>query len=131
MVQFGIFKNGNITNNNQTFTVTGVAVTNSSITLADNFSGPGLNGNNNWQVAEYYQFAANRAIWQPFGTGYWLKWNTAATGWSVQTSSNITTGWASAGVTYTYADGTGTNTLGAVPATNLPAGNMGLFRLVK
>lgn len=129
MVQFGIAKNGNITNNNQTFTVTSVAVTNSSTTLFDNFAGPGLTANNDWQVAEYYQFQAVRAIWQPFGTAYWLKWNTSAGGWSVQSSSNLLN-WGSSGVSYTYSDG-GTNTLGAVPSTNLPAGNQGFFRLVK
>jgi len=130
MVQFGVFKNGNTNNNNRSFTLASVGVTNASTTLADNFSGPGLTANNNWQVAEYYQFAANRAIWQPSGTAYWLTWNTASGGWGVQSSSNILN-WASAGVTYTYHDSTGTNTLGAVPATNLPTGNMGFFRLVK
>jgi hypothetical protein len=129
-VQFGIFKNGNITNNNQTFSVTAVAMTNGTTSLGDNFSGPGLTANNSWQVAEYYQFQAVRAVWQPFGTAYWLKWNTTAGGWGVQSSSNLLSGWGSAGVTYTYSDG-GTNTFGAVPATNLPAGNMGLFRLIK
>ena len=131
MVQFGVFKNGNVTNNSQTFTMTAVGVTNSALTLGDNFSGPGLTANNNWQVAEYYQFGADRAIWQPFGTAYWLKWNTTVASWGVQSSSNLLGGWNSAGVTYTYPDSTGTNTLGAVPATNLPAGNSGFFRLVK
>ncbi len=131
MVQFGVFKNGNTNNNNRTFTLTSVAVTNSVTTLADNFAGPGLTAIYNWQVAEYYQFAANRAIWQPFGTAYWLTWNTAANGWGVQSSSNILSGWTNAGVTYTYHDSSGTNTLGAIPTTNLPAGNSGFFRLVK
>jgi hypothetical protein len=130
MIQFGVFKNGNTNNNDKTCTVVSVGVTNAQTTLADNFSGPGLTANNNWRVAEYYQYAANRAIWQPSGTAYWLKWNTAAGGWSVQTSSNMVN-WASAGVTYTYADSTGTNTLGAVPATNLPSGRNAYFRLVK
>lgn len=131
MVQFGVFKNGNVLNNSQTITVTGVAITNSAVTLFDDFGGPGLTANNNWQVAEYYQFAAVRAIWQPRGTAYWLHWNTTAGGWGVQSSSNLLSTWGSAGVTYTYPDSTGTNTLGAVPATNLPAGNAGFFRLVK
>src|SRR6185312_2270428 len=130
-VEFGVFKNGNATNNNQTVTVTSVGITNNATTIFDNFSGPGLTANNNWQVAEYYQFQAIRAIWQPAGTAYWLKWNTAANGWSVQSSSSLFSGWTNAGVTYTYADSTGTNTLGAVSATNLPAGNIGFFRLVK
>jgi hypothetical protein len=130
MVQFGVFKNGNTNNNDRAFTLVSLGVTNASATLADNFSGPGLTANNNWQVAEYYQFAANRATWQPAGTAYWLKWNTTSGNWGVQSSSNIVD-WAGAGVTFTYPDSTGTNTLGAVPATNLPAGNMGLFRLVK
>jgi hypothetical protein len=131
MVQFGVFKNGNTNNNDKSFTLVSIGVTNASTTLADNFSGPGLTANNNWQVAEYYQFAANRSIWQPAGTAYWLKWNTASSGWSVQASGSLSSGWTNAGVTYTYKDATGTNTLGAVPATNLPAGNNGFFRLVK
>jgi hypothetical protein len=130
MVQVGVYKNGNPINNDRSLTLTSVGVTNSSTTLADNFSGPGLTANNNWQVAEYYLDSANRAIWQPYGTAYWLKWDSASSGWSVQTSSNIVD-WADAGVTYTYVDGTGTNTLGAVPATNLPTGKSGFFRLVK
>jgi hypothetical protein len=131
MVQFGIFKNGNVTNNSQTFTLTAVAVTNNAVTLADNFAGPGLTATNDWQVAEYYQDAASRAIWQPFGTAYWIHWNTTASGWSVQSSSNLLGNWGSAGVSYTYADSTGTNTLGAILTTNLPAGNAAFFRLIK
>ena len=125
-----MFKNGNTNNNDKSFILVNVGVTNSATTLSDNFSGPGLTANNTWQVAEYYQFAANRATWQPFGTAYWLKWNTAAGSWSAQSSSNLLN-WASGAATYTYHDSTGTNTLGAVPATNLPAGNSGFFRLVK
>lgn len=132
VVNFGVFKNGNTNNDSQTCTVTSVQVSNSLGTLlSDGFNGPGLTANYDWQVAEYYQYAADRAIWQPFGTAYWLMWNTTANGWSVQSTSNLLTGWASAGVSYTYPDSTGTNTLGAVPATNLPAGNAGFFRLVK
>jgi len=130
MVQFGIFKNGNITNNNKTVTLTGVGVTNSVTTLFDNFGGPGLTANNGWQVAEYYQFAANRAIWQPGGASFIIRWNTTTSGWSVQSSSNLFN-WGNGGVTYTYADATGTNTLGAVQTTNLPAGDAAYFRLVK
>jgi len=130
-VQFGVYKNGNFTNNNQTFTMTAETVTNSTTSLIDNFSGPGLTANNNWQVAEYYQFAAVRAIWQPYGTGFWIHWNTTAPGWSVQSASNLVSTWTNAGVTYTYVDSTGTNTIGAVPQTNLPSAGKGFFRLVK
>ncbi|HXT12762.1 MAG TPA: hypothetical protein VN873_14465 [Candidatus Angelobacter sp.] len=130
-VNFGVFKNGNITNNNQTFTMTAETVTNSVTSLIDNFSGPGLTANNNWQIAEYYQFAADRAVWQPFGTAFFIHWNTTASGWSVQSSSNLLGNWGSAGVTYTFPDGTGTNTVGAISATNLPSGGAGFFRLVK
>ena len=133
MVQLGVFKNGNTNNNNQTATFTRVLVTNnvSGVLLADNFSGPGLKANYNWQVAQYYQFAAVRAVWQPAGTAYWIQWNTTASGWGVQSSSNLLGSWSDAGVTYTYADATGTNTLGAIPAASLPAGNAASFRLVK
>jgi hypothetical protein len=131
MVQFGIFKNGTNVNNNQTLTLTGVGVTNSATVLSDDFSGPGLTATNDWQIAEYYQDAATRAIWQPRGTAYWIHWNTTASGWSVQSSDSLSNTWADAGVTYTYPDATGTNTLGAIPTANLPDGNTGFFRLVK
>jgi hypothetical protein len=133
MVQFGVFKNGNTNNNSRNATISGVLVTNnvSGVIYNDTFSGPGLTANNNWQIAEYYQFAAVRAIWQPYGTAYWLKWNTTAAGWSVMSSSNSASGWNNAGVTYTYADSTGTNLLGAVPTASLPVGKVGLFRLQK
>lgn len=131
VVQFGIFKNGNTNNNSQTCTVTSVLVTNSLGTLlSDGFNGPGLTALYNWQVCTYYQDAATRAIWQPYGTAYWIKWNTTSSGWTAQSSSNLLN-WANAGLSYTYPDGTGTNTLGAVPTTNLPVGSAAFFRLIK
>lgn len=136
MVQFGVYKNGNNANNNQTTTFTHVVVTNAnsgitSTNYNDSFSGPGLTANYGWQVAEYYLDASDRAIWQPQGTAYWIKWNTTTSGWGVQSSSNLLSNWGSGGVTYTYVDATGTNTLGAIPAASSPAGNAGFFRLVK
>jgi hypothetical protein len=133
VVQFGVWKAGNTTNNNQSTTVTSVLVSNAvdGTLLSDGFSGPGLTANYDWQVAEYYQDAAVRTIWQPFGTAYWIKWNTTANAWSLQSTSNLLSGWTNAGVSYTYTDSTGTNTLGAVPTTNLPAGGAAFFRLVK
>ena len=131
MIQFGVFKNGTIANNNQTVTLTAVAITNNAVTNFDNFHGPGLTANNGWQVAEYYLDPGSRAIWQPFGAAYLIHWNTTASGWSVQSSSNLLSSWGSAGVTYTFADSTGTNTLGAIQTTNLPPGNAAFFRLVK
>jgi hypothetical protein len=133
MVQFGVFKNGNATNNNQSATFTHVLVTNAvhGVMYNDTFSGPGLTANYAWQVAEYYLNPANRAIWQPYGTAWWLRWNVTQIGWDVQSTGDLLGSWGSAGVTYTYPDGTGTNTLGAVPAASLPAGNAAFFRLQK
>ena len=134
-VNFGLAKNDvNNTgvNNNQSAIFTHVVVTNSSLGTAydDAFPGPGLTGTYAWQVAEYYQDAANRISWQPPGTAWWLKWNTSANSWTAQSSSNLLGGWANAGLSYSYVDGTGTNTYGAVPQTNLPAGGSAFFRLV-
>jgi hypothetical protein len=133
MVQFGVFKNGHSGNDGQTTTLTQVLVTNnvSGTLFSDGFSGPGLVANYEWQVAEYYQDASDRAIWQPFGTAYWIKWNTTAGGWGVLSASNLLSSWGNAGVTYTYADVTGTNTLGAIPTASLPPGNAGFFELMK
>jgi hypothetical protein len=133
MIQFGVYKNGNNANNNLSTTVTQVFVTNnaSGILFNDGFSGPGLVANYNWQIAEYYMDASARAIWQPYGTAYWIKWNTTASGWGVQSASNLLSSWNNAGVTYTHADTSGTNTLGAIPTASLPAGNAGFFRLSK
>ncbi len=133
MVHFGVFKNGRSANNNLGTIFTQVLVTNSVLgtILSDSFGGPGLTANYTWQVAEYYQFAANRTTWIPASTAYWLTWNTTTSGWGVQSSSNLLGAWSNAGVTYTYIDGTGTNTIGAVSTTNLPAGKTGFFELMK
>jgi len=128
-VYFGVFKNGNAVNNSQGITIDNVTVANAAgVIYNDSFNGPGLAANNAWQVTEYYQFAAARAIWIPYGTAWWLKWNTTASGWNVQSAPDLAT-WGSAGVAYTYTDNTGTNTLGAVPAAGLP--NIDFFRLTK
>jgi hypothetical protein len=135
LVQFGLAKNdvdNTGGNNGKGAIFTSVLVTNMTYdpVLTDNFSGPGLNANNDWQIAEYWLDSANRTAWQPQDTAYWIKWNSTGSGWSVQSSSNLWD-WADAGVSYTYVDATGTNTLGAVPSTNLPAGNAAFFRLTK
>jgi hypothetical protein len=49
----------------------------------------------------------------------------------VLSTGNLKGSWSSAGVSYSYADATGTNTLGAIPAASLPAGNAGFFELMK
>ncbi|MGA9449970.1 MAG: hypothetical protein WBW41_01360 [Verrucomicrobiia bacterium] len=129
-ISFGVFKNGNVLNNGQSITINNVTVANSTGTIYnDSFGGPGLDANNNWQVAEYYQYAADRTIWIPAGTAWWIKWDATALGWSVQSAPDLTS-WADAGVTYTYVDTTGTNTLGAIPSASLPAGNAAFFRMM-
>jgi hypothetical protein len=129
MIQFGVYKNGNTNNNSLSATFTQVLV--NSTLYNDTFSGPGLTAHYAWQVAEYYLDAANRAIWIPRGTAWWLQWNSTVSGWSVLSTSNLLGNWSNAGVTNTYVDGTGTNTLGAIPAASLPAGNAGFFQLTK
>jgi hypothetical protein len=136
LIQFGVFKNDvNNTgvNNNQSTVFTHVMVTNSVLGTIynDSFGGPGLTANYAWQVAEYYQYAANRTTWIPAGTAYWMTWNTTQTGFEVISSTNLAGTWSDAGVTYTYPDGTGTNTIGAVPAASLPPGNADFFELQK
>jgi hypothetical protein len=132
MVQFGVFKNGNNANNNLSTTFSHVSVSDANGTIYnDSFNGTNLTSEYAWQVAEYYQDAADRAIWIPQNTAWWVKWNATVAGWSVQSTSNLLGDWSNGGVTYTFADSTGTNTLGAVPAASLPAGNAGFFRLTK
>ena len=126
-----MFKNGNEVNNGQSATFSNVEVSNSAGTVYnDSFSGPGLTANIDWQVAEYYQYAADRVVWFPENVAYWLKWNTTAIGWSALSSANVAGPYSDAGVTYTVIDGTGTNTLGAVPIGSLPAGNAGFFEIM-
>jgi hypothetical protein len=132
LVQFGVFKNGNNANNNLSTIFSHVSVSDANGTIYnDSFNGTNLTSEYAWQVAEYYLDAADRAIWIPQNTGWWIKWNATVSGWSVQSTSNLLGNWSNAGVTYTYVDGTGTNTLGAIPAASLPAGNAAFFRLVK
>ncbi len=137
-IQFGVFKNdANKTgmNNNQSAIVTQVMVTNaaSGTLYSDSFGGPGLTANYGWQIAEYYQDSANRVLWIPRGTAYWVEWNTTQTGYSVQSTNTLSAvgPWPSAGVSYTYPDATGTNTIGAIPTASLPPGNAAFFRLSK
>jgi len=127
-ISFGVFKGGNVLNNGQSITMNNVKVANSTGTIYnDSFSGPGLDANNNWQVAEYYQYAADRTIWIPYGTAWWVKYNTTAGGWSVQSAPDLES-WTGGLVTYTYVDATGTNTLGAIPSAGLPSADF--FRLM-
>jgi hypothetical protein len=133
MVEFGVAKHdveGNGMNDGKSAIFTQVLTSNLNSTLSDNFSGPGLTANYDWQVAEYYTDSAVRAIWQPQGVAWWVKWNTAQSGWSVQSSSNLLN-WGAAGMSYSYVDATGTNTLGAIPAASLPSASTGFFRLTQ
>lgn len=130
-VDFGVYKDGNNTNDNQSAIFTSVQATNTTVAITDNFSGPGLTGNNNWQVAEYYQYSANRTTWIPANTAFWLEWNSTISGFNVQSSTSLLGTWANAGVTYTYIDGTGTNTIAAIPDSILPVGGVDFFDLLK
>ena len=126
-ISIGVFKNGNVLNNGQGLTVNNVTVANSAGTIYnDSFNGPGLKANNNWQVAEYYQYAADRSIWIPYGTAWLINWNSTTSGWSVQSAADLTS-WGDAGVVNTWVDGTGNNTVGAIPAAGLPSADF--FRL--
>lgn len=133
MVQFGLAKNdaqNTGVNNGQSATFTHVAVTNMNGTIYDDsFTGPGLAAKYAWQVAEYYQDAANRVTWSPYGTAWWLKWGVPSLGYTVQSAASLSGPWGDAGVSYSYADSTGTNYYGAIPASSLPAGNAAFFRL--
>jgi len=131
-VAYGIFKNGNTNNNlmSATFASVGESTSGTAPVYSESFSGPGLTANYAWQVAEYSLDAANRAVWVPAGTGYWVKWNATVAGWAVNSTGDLLGTWLpGAGVTYTYVDATGTNTVAAVPAASLPAGNAGFFQL--
>ncbi len=133
MIQVGVYKNGNNADNSMSTIFTQILVTNNVLgtMFNDNFSGPGLTANYPWQVSEYYLDPANRVNWIPSGTAYWIKWNTTQAGWSAQIANDLLSSWSSAGMVYKYNDGTGTNTIGAVPAASLPPGNAKFFRLVK
>ena len=129
MVQYGVFKNGNAGNNSLGNIFTQVLATNTVTAISDNFSGPGLMANNQWQIATYYLDPLNRTLWIPSGTAYWLTWNTTQTGFSVISTTNLTSSWSPAGVTYTYTDATGTSTVAAIPTAILPPGNADFFGL--
>jgi hypothetical protein len=131
MVQFGVFKNGNSGNNNLGNIFTKVLATNTVTAMSDNFSGPGLMANNLWQIATYYIDSQNRTLWIPAGVAYWMTWNTTQTGFAVTSTTNLTSAFSPAGVTYTYTDTTGTNTVAAIPTASLPPGNADFFRLQK
>ena len=136
VVQFGVAKNdGNNTgvNNGKSTVFTHLLVNNATdgTIYNENFGGPGLQANYNWQIAEYYLDASDRVIWQPYGAAYVVGWNTAAAGWTLLSTTNLLSGWTSAGVNSTYIDSTGTNTLGTVPSASVPASPDLFFRLSK
>jgi hypothetical protein len=131
LMYWGVFKNdvlNNGDNNGASFVLSSLLVTNAinGVLYNDNFPGIGLTANYPWRTSSniYIQ-------WQPYGIAYWLMWNTTQSGWSVLSTGNLKGSWSSAGVSYSYADATGTNTLGAIPAASLPAGNAGFFELMK
>jgi hypothetical protein len=131
-IDIGVYKNGQNGDDNQSAIFTDVLLTNTTVAISDNFPGPGLTGTNAWVVSEYYQDAANRATWFPTGTAFWLEWNSSQAGFTVESATNLVGApWASAGVTYSYIDGTGTNTIAAVPSATLPLGGVDFFNLVK
>lgn len=137
MVQFGLFKNDVFltgVNDGQSATITHVTVATSLGTnYNDSFGGPGLTANYAWQIAEYYEDGYDREVWIPAGTAYWLKWNTTVAGYTVLSTNSLAggyAGWPSAGVTYTYTDATGTNTLGAIPASAV-TNKTSFFEIVK
>jgi len=136
LVAFGVAKhdvNNTGVNNGKSTIFTQIVVNNAAdgTIYNESFGGPGLKANYNWQIGEYYLDASDRVIWQPYGAAYSVGWNTAAAGWTLQSTTNLLSPWNSAGVTYTYVDTTGTNTVGAVPSASIPAGNDLFFRLSK
>lgn len=135
-LQFGVAKNdGNNTgvNNNQSAYFNRVVVTNmsSGVIYDDTFNGPGLTANYPWRSATDWQYGANRVLWQPSGTAYWLNFGEPSAGYTVLSAGSLAGPWGDAGVTYTYSDATGTNHFSAIPTANLPAGNAAFFRLKK
>jgi hypothetical protein len=135
-IQFGVAKNdvqNSGVNNSQGTYFTHVLVTNATYPAIydDTFNGPGLTGKYAWRVAQYWKFGANRTLWQPYGTAYWLKYGEPAAGYTVESAASPLGTWGDAGVTYTYADTSGTNHFAAVPTASLPAGNAAYFRLKK
>ena len=131
MIAFGVFKNGNIVNNGQSAIFQNfTTILGGTTVYNDNFNGPGVYANNAWQVGEYYLDGANRTSWSPYGTAFWVEYGLPNTGYSVQSVGDLSGTWGDAGVTYTYADSSGTNYFAAVPTASLPAGNAAFFRLM-
>lgn len=122
-IDVGVFKNDFLAtgvNDNQSAIFTGVLLTNTTVAISDNFSGPGLIANNAWQIAEYYEDASDRVTWIPANTLFWLTWNTTQSGYAVQSATSPLGPWSPASGIYTYIDVTGTNTVAAIPYSTLP-----------
>jgi hypothetical protein len=134
-LQFGVNKNdANNTgvNNDKSAYLTRVVVTNwLGVIYNDSFPGPGLTASYLWRVAKYWKYPANRVLWEPYGTAFWLKYGDPAAGYSVQSVGSFPGTWADAGATWTYTDDTGTNHFYAIPTNGVPAGNSAYFRLYK
>ena len=127
LLHFGTFKN-QIRNNDAAATFSRIQVTGGFAAFDETFPGPGLNPD---PQNAFWRLAADSAgiQWIPQGTAYWLTWTLPDTGFTVQSSSDLTGQWTNPNLTYVI-EGSTTKTV-AVPTSSLPSPGAGFFRLIK
>jgi len=131
-VQFGCFKNdgggpngtGDGHNDDASGTFGRVTIAGPSAPIDDNFNGSTLTNNYAWRKT-----SANEVQYVPPGTAWFLSWSVPAGGFYPNVASSILGPWSP--LTLTSQFQVGTNFIGAVPASAVPAGNKAFFCVVK
>ena len=126
-IQYGVFKadGANDGHNNQAYgTYKSVKFTGVAAAFEDDFSGSTLTNKYVWRKT-----SSSAVQHIPPGTAWMVNWTLPAKDFNFEVAPAINGSWTLAPVFNTYQNGP--KNYGMVAASSLPAGNMGLFRMVK
>jgi hypothetical protein len=126
-VQFGNFKNDGANdghNDNASGTFSHVKISGTAAPIDDDLSGATLTNKYAWRVT-----SANEVQYIAPGTAWFFNWSVPAFGFNPYVASSILGPWTPLALASQYQNGT--NIIGAVAASALPAGGNAFFRMVK
>jgi hypothetical protein len=125
-VQFGNFKNDGDNdghNNDATGTFSHVSITGTAAPIDDNFSGATLTTKYAWRTT-----SASEVQYIAPGTAWYMSWTLPANGFSPNVAPTLKGPWSPLTLS-TYQSGT--NMIGAIPNSALPAGGKAFFSMIK
>jgi hypothetical protein len=126
-VQFGNFKNDGANdghNNNATGTFGHATITGGTASIDDDFSSATLTNKYAWRKT-----SANAVQYIAPGTAWFFSWSVPASGFNPYVAPSVSGPWSLLPLASQYQNGT--NIIGAVPTSALPAGNTAFFRVAK